>query len=86
MKRMYQRIREWHIPRQTSVARFGQASRAINFHAGYSAKHYATVPRRGCGTFAGIGHARLCFVVPIATGAAWQVIEFTACLIDPPLS
>jgi hypothetical protein len=35
-----------------------------------------------CGRFAGIGRAQLCFVVPIATGAPWQVIEFTSYL-DP---
>jgi hypothetical protein len=29
------------------------------------------------GTFAGLGRAQLCFVVPISTDALWQVIEIT---------
>ncbi len=33
-----------------------------------------------CGNFAGISRARLCFVVPTATGGPWQVIEFKAYL------
>ena len=38
------------------------------------------------GTFAGLGRAQLCFVVPIATGAPWQVIEITTDFFGLPLS
>jgi len=31
-----------------------------------------------CGRFAGVGRAQLCIVVPIATGAPWQVVESTS--------
>lgn len=32
-------------------------------------------PLVSCGNTAGIGRARLCLVVPIATGVPWQVVE-----------
>jgi hypothetical protein len=42
--------------------------------------------KAACGSFAGLGRAQLCFVVPIATGALWQVIEITPDFFGPPLS
>jgi len=43
-------------------------------------------PSLRCGKFAGIGHAQLCFVVPVATGAPRQVIEITTSPFPGPLS
>jgi hypothetical protein len=39
-----------------------------------------------CGSFAGTGRAPLCFVVPMAAGAPWQVIEITPGFFALPLS
>jgi len=38
------------------------------------------------GTIAGLDRAHLSFVVPIAAGVLWQVIEITTDLFDLPLS
>jgi hypothetical protein len=36
-----------------------------------------SIPTNSCGSFAGISRGQLCLVRPMATGALWQVIEFT---------